>query len=840
MAQVTYGSITLVDLSDVGQLSVYPTSNMPLSIIYDPDQTSYTPNWGNNNLILSPTVYYNTTQLIPPTTGLTITWKRRVGIESPTGLITGEEIQQTDGSLKVSANQFTPNSSMLTYIVTAEYDEPDTGQRLRAEGQITFSLVKLASSAKTCIISGENVFKYDKDGTLVSNNPIVLTATVNNVTISTWQYKKSDGTWANYPNLTAAQLKQSTLSVNTNHNVFVSDVATIRVNTSDNNVYDIHSITRLRDGAPGDKAVSAVLTNENQRIPCDASGNPIDHAFDEATSQIIIYNGGVDDTSNWTISTAGTNVTFTKTGSTVSVSNLTSPTGSVTFTCSRTGYGNIIKTFSLVKVTAGQNGTSPVIHSLDCSALAVNKTTPSETGTAVTFSPATITINAYRQEGNSAKGLYEGRFWIKAGSTDIYKSNTRDESSCTLNSTLMSNASTYMTVELYENGSFTTLLDSQTIVFTSDGAQGEQGKTGAAGADAINVVMGNYADVIPCSPTNYPLSKFTIDIPFVGYKGTTQVGCTVASPPKILGISAKTNTPATASSVGHLIYEIPTSKLVNTASATVTISFTCENKTIIHNYTWTRSTAATNGENAILFELYTTSGNVFTSRESQDITIKGRLMDGSIDETSSITGSNWVWARYDVNQADYVDIATGTEGYNINGSELTVNNSVVQGYASFRCTCTYSNTPYVAYYSLIDKFDPIQAAVFCSLGDQIVNGQGIGAFYVIVTDTGNGQELDALKSDRFLTSAPENPATGDFYYHLDSTNKTVVLKKYSGSGWVDATGSDIPTGEYTWSFRDSSGNPTTFNGSATASGKVIYVDGTLVTKKIIADVKVEI
>ena len=103
MAQITYGSITLVDFTDVGQLSVYPTSNMPLSIIYDPDQTSYTPNWGSNNLILSPTVYYNTTQLVPPTTGLTITWKRRVGIESPADLITGEEVQQTDGSLKVSA-----------------------------------------------------------------------------------------------------------------------------------------------------------------------------------------------------------------------------------------------------------------------------------------------------------------------------------------------------------------------------------------------------------------------------------------------------------------------------------------------------------------------------------------------------------------------------------------------------------------------------------------------------------------------------------------------------------------------------------------------------------------
>ena len=843
MAQITYGSITLVDLTDVGQLSVYPTSNMPLSIIYDPDQNTYTPNWGNNNLILSPSIYYNTTQLVPPATGLTVTWKRRVGIETPTNLTTGET-QQTNGNLVVSANKFTSNSTMLTYIVTAEYVEPETGQTLRAEGQITFSLVKLASSAKTCIISGENVFKYDKDGTLVSNNPIVLTATVNNVTISAWQYKKSDGTWANYPGLSAAQLKQSTLSVNTNHYIFVSDVATIRVNTSDNNVYDIHSITRLRDGAPGDKAVSAVLTNENQRIPCDASGNPIAHAFDEATSQIIIYNGGVDDTSNWTISATGTNVTFTRNNATVTVSNLTSATGSVTFTCTRTGYGNIIKTFSLVKVTAGQNGTSPVIHSLDCSALAVNKTTPSETGVAVTFSPATVTTSAYEQEGNSAKELYEGRFWIKAGNTDIYKSNTRDESSCTLNSTLMSNASTYLTVELYESGSFTTLLDSQTIVFTSDGAQGEQGETGAAGVDAINVVMGNYADVIPCTNGNKTQAQMIIDIPFVGYKGTTQVPCTWSTtPPKLLGVSynstsasSNPSSAATASSVGHIKYTIPAATNVSAASGSITLTFTCEGKQITHNYSWTRSTAATDGVNAKLFELYTVGGDVFTSRESQDITIISRLMDGSQDKTSSAT--NWTWAKWQ--DGAYTTLSTTTGKYTVNGSQLTVNNSAVDGFASFRATCSYNSVTYTAYYSLIDRLDPIQAAVFCSLGDQIVNGQGIGAFYVIVTDTGNGQELDALKSDRFLTSAPENPATGDFYYHLDSTNKTVVLKKYSGSGWVDATGSDIPTGEYTWSFRDSSGNATLFNGSATASGKAIYVDGTMVSGKIIADVKVEI
>ena len=35
---VAYGSISIVDVTDVGQLSVYPKSNLPLSVIYNPDQ----------------------------------------------------------------------------------------------------------------------------------------------------------------------------------------------------------------------------------------------------------------------------------------------------------------------------------------------------------------------------------------------------------------------------------------------------------------------------------------------------------------------------------------------------------------------------------------------------------------------------------------------------------------------------------------------------------------------------------------------------------------------------------------------------------------------------------
>jgi hypothetical protein len=838
MAQTTYGSITLVDLTDVGQLSVYPTSNMPLSIIYDPDQNSYTPNWGTSstNLILTPVIYYNNTALTASTTGVTITWRRREGTGNITALTTGET-KQSNGTLKVNANKFTPTSTMISYIVTVEYVEPETQTTLTAEGQITFSLVKLASSAKTCIISGDTVFKYNTSGTLISDSVITLTAKTNNVSIQQWQYKDSNGDWTQITGSGTGE----TLTVNASDTyLFVNDVATIQVITDDENVYDIHCITKLRDGAPGDKAVTAVLTNENQMIPCNSSGTPVSGAFSGAVSQIIIYNGGVDDTANWTISSTGTDVTITrstttKANDTVAVTALSALTGKVTFTCTRNGYDDIIKVFSLVKVTAGANGTTPTVYSLECASIAINKTTPSD-GSAATYTPSSIEVKGYSQAGNNARAAYSGRFKITSGTTTIYTS-TANESSYTITSSNIASAAAngYMTVNLYKAGGTTNLLDTQTIVITSDGAKGDQGIQGNAGKDAINVVMGNYADVIPCTSGNKPQAEFVIDIPFIGYKGTSQVACTVATPPQLLGVTAVV-TQATASAVGHVIYTLPTSTNVSAASGTISLVFTCQSKQITHTYTWTRSTAATNGVNAKLFDLYTTNGNIFTSRDSQDITIYARLMDGSTEKTSSCT--NWVWSKWE--NGAYTDLTTTTGKYTVNGSQLTVNNSAVDGYASFKSSCKYSNVTYTAYYVLMDKLDPIQATAFCSLGEQIVNGQGIGAFYVIVTDTGTGQELDALKSDRFLTAAPSNPATGDFYYHLNSTQKTVVLKKYTGSAWADAGSTDLPKGTYTWTFRDSSGNATTFNGASSASGKVIYVDGTLVTKKIIADVKVEI
>ena len=43
---------------------------------------------------------------------------------------------------------------------------------------------------------------------------------------------------------------------------------------------------------------------------------------------------------------------------------------------------------------------------------------------------------------------------------------------------------------------------------------------------------------------------------------------------------------------------------------------------------------------------------------------------------------------------------------------------------------------YTEYFSVFDKSDPVQVQVMCSFGEQITNGQGIGALYVIVTRNG--------------------------------------------------------------------------------------------------------
>ena len=111
-----FGSITITDVTDVGRLSVYLTSNQPQTVIENPNSetTSYTPDWSKSNLVLTPIIYFNDEQIQLPKTGLTVTWKRQEGSSPATSLGSGETV--SNGALKVSQN-FLGNipSGLLNY-----------------------------------------------------------------------------------------------------------------------------------------------------------------------------------------------------------------------------------------------------------------------------------------------------------------------------------------------------------------------------------------------------------------------------------------------------------------------------------------------------------------------------------------------------------------------------------------------------------------------------------------------------------------------------------------------------------------------------------------------------
>lgn len=136
--------------------------------------------------------------------------------------------------LTISANKLAGVSSgLLTYIAYISYLDPDNGLTTNATADISFALVKTGENAKSAWISGAQVFKYDADGA-VSPAQITLTANVQNVVLSKWQYKNASDVWQNYPTTgDNATITGTSLIVKPTHGIWVGDCATLRIVTND-------------------------------------------------------------------------------------------------------------------------------------------------------------------------------------------------------------------------------------------------------------------------------------------------------------------------------------------------------------------------------------------------------------------------------------------------------------------------------------------------------------------------------------------------------------------------------------------------------------------------------
>lgn len=382
---LTSSQQTFVDITDQRKLSAYITSNLPKTQSEDPNVLphTYAPSWASTHLVLTPVVFLDQTGIALGSTGLTITWKRKDGTAAETVLTTGESV--SGGVLTVSQNKLSASSSgMITYICYISYYDSETKNTVNISSDITYTLVRNAENAKLAYVTADTyVFKYDTDSALVGADQATLTGQVQGVTIRKWQYKNSSGAWVDYPTTSDnSSITGGTLVVKPTHAVFVNNVAQIKLLTSESDVFDTITITKIYDGTKGDPGssgtggISVIVSNEAQAIACTSAGAV--SAATDVTIPFTAYQGttrvacsctvgtlasGITVKSNTaaTASAAGSVVlTFAKNATLGGASVLT---GVVPLTFSVAGQ-SVTKNFAWTKAKAGSNGAAAVVFSV--------------------------------------------------------------------------------------------------------------------------------------------------------------------------------------------------------------------------------------------------------------------------------------------------------------------------------------------------------------------------------------------------------------------------------------------------------------------------------------------
>lgn len=388
MAVLTSSQQTFVDITDQRKLSAYITSNLPKTQSEDPNTLphEYAPDWTSTNLVLTPVIFLDQTSVALSATGLTITWKRKDGTSAESSLAAGETA--ANGILTVNANKLSASDSgMITYICYISYYDSETKNTVNISSDITYTLVRNAENAKLAYVTADTyVFKYDTSSTLVGATQATLTAQVQGVTISKWQYKNSSGAWANYPTTSDnTSITGGTLVVKPTHSVFVNNVAQIKCVTSDSDVYDTITITKMYDGAKGadggkgatgSGGLSVILGNENQAIACTSAGKT--SAASTITIPFTGYVGITQTACTCAVGTLPTGITLkTNTAATASAAGkvelsvaassdlgaAATLTGDITLTFTISG-NTVTKVFTWTKSKAGSNGTSAVVFSV--------------------------------------------------------------------------------------------------------------------------------------------------------------------------------------------------------------------------------------------------------------------------------------------------------------------------------------------------------------------------------------------------------------------------------------------------------------------------------------------
>lgn len=194
------------------------------------------------------------------------------------------------------------------------------------------------------------VFRIAKDGTAT---PSVLTITAQR------QNSTATVSWSTSPVITGINGTTGTSitlyprASDTTPNMGSNNAVTITATMTDGvTIQDKVTIVRVYEGSD---AVTAVLSNESHAVPANSDGSSPN--FTGASTQMSVFVGATDDSSNWTYTTSAVGVTITGANTrSVTITGMTGDTGYVDITASKSGYSSITKRFTLAKTKQGAAG----------------------------------------------------------------------------------------------------------------------------------------------------------------------------------------------------------------------------------------------------------------------------------------------------------------------------------------------------------------------------------------------------------------------------------------------------------------------------------------------------
>lgn len=224
----------------------------------------------------------------------------------------------------------------------------------------------------------------------------------------------------------------------------------IEVNCEGKEVFlKLFTLTRLYGGSD---AVYMDLTNENATVTCNAEG-VVTGSIPGSTAKVYV---GTTLDGAWSFSGSFSGCTGSVNASTgaITVTGLTSDSGSVTVTATKRGYASLTAVYSLSKAYPGANGEPAVVYSVRPSADVIVK---DKTGT---FIPASISCEKLKQIGNSAP-------YVTTEKTLKYQ--LSDGSLTDYTGAVSVGSATWIEFTLYEGS---TVLDRDRVPVIADGKDG--------------------------------------------------------------------------------------------------------------------------------------------------------------------------------------------------------------------------------------------------------------------------------------------------------------------------------------------------------------------------------